>query len=102
MLNIKKLLTKVLSNVVTLQFAVVQTGAISGNADANVSYASTFPGTPSAVIVNGWTPASSWDTTMSVQSIDTTAKTIRIRTHGSASQIYSLRCIAIYMGGGNA
>ena len=99
MLNLKKLLTKIMNNVAIFRSAVIQTDTISGNADAEVSFASAFSGTPYAVIVNGWTPATSWNTTLSVQTIDTARKIIRIRTFGSTAQAYNLRCIAIYVGG---
>lgn len=96
---IDKALAYLGQNRVTLKYNFLQTNSIAGNSDGIVSYASVFSDTPYMVIVNGWTPASTWNTTMSVQEVDTSAKTIKIRTFGTTAQAYRLRLLAVYLGG---
>lgn len=86
----------IIPNAQIVEDVMFTTASLTGNADHNIDVSSVISGAPRLLLVQGWTPASTWGTTLVIKQIVLASKTIRVRTIGTTSQAYGLRLCAIY------
>ena len=72
------------------------TVSLTGNTDYDIDVSSVISGTPRLLLVEGYTPRTTWNTTLIIKKIDISSKTVYVRTIGATAQIYGLWLCAIY------
>lgn len=66
----------------------------AGNSDQ--SGAINLPGSPKLIIVEGYTPNTSWGTKLIVKQVDIANKKLYARLEGGTTQTYTIYCTGVY------
>lgn len=78
------------------RYASIQTGTLAGNGDHEIDLSGVIAGNPKAIVLEGYVPSTTWNTTLIVKQTPPTTKKMAVRTIGSNAQVYTLFVCAFY------